>query len=667
MPLTKIEPLVKSETQDYSKEEITNIWLLNTKETTPNNNQEQNLNTLLDFLQKTQKDSVLCIYSKAFEGLDPKLREALFECAKDRRVYLLSNAYTKVLEELGKNALVRVGLDLEGSFILLKNGNSIEGLFLPHSLANLNHFPCLRLESKEQKKEFFAFFCYLFWKEATLEYLNGEKIDITQNNQEDFLRPYKNPLDSEYLLTTLQEANQEIKKGASSINDNSPIISGNEKESSLYIMDYKNTDKNLLLKLSNKNAIYYIKNLNFDFCITQTESFIIPRNLDTKNLYALKLTQKQAKIFRDFLDNLPIDAKFIKSITKQELQNKQFISLNSLDTPITIEKSITHEDIIQATSLLPLEELEKQTLDYQAIKKEKGEHCCKIVFKTTILPYFTPKEFKLSNLYQQWEKSHNNLQEEIKNLIGKITKNNDLNTKWEEKFQEMKRFFLGMGQNFKEIQKSLEAISQKAQEKFDSHTLNRENFREYTKELQKIRDKITENETTINKKQEEIKQHKQWEQDKTALQKTIQNLEKNLQQEKKILEELQSKNSKTKEEAKDTKVISGRIKEQEKKIQKLEKDLKMHKEQLEKEYKDFTPKLSNQTSTLEPFKTNSTIHKNSTLEPPSEDLPTIGTLLEHKENRLLEIEFYEDLQKAKEEARRLRAKLSAKVIETREE
>lgn len=48
---------------------------------------------------------------------------------------------------------------------------------------------------------------------------------------------------------------------------------------------------------------------------------------------------------------------------------------------------------------------------------------------------------------------------------------------------------------------------------------------------------------------------------------------------------------------------------------------------------------------------------------PSEDLPKIGVLKEYQNKYLLEIEFYEQIQEAQEEAKRFRAKLSAKPLE----
>ncbi len=165
---TKIAPVAKKETIDYSGNATNNLWKLRDTHNSSQSGHRERIMQVLDNI----REGFVCIYSEIFT--DKKMIETIFNLAeRGVRFYILTNEYSQELDPLNGKALIRFsGVNNIGSFILANpNSNMPRGVFFGGQLTEpsllIEHFS-FNLKS-EEIKELFRHFCYQFWENAKTE------------------------------------------------------------------------------------------------------------------------------------------------------------------------------------------------------------------------------------------------------------------------------------------------------------------------------------------------------------------------------------------------------------------------------------------------------------------------------------------------------------------
>lgn len=186
---TKIAPVTKKETVDYSGNATNNLWKLRDTNNSSRSGHRERIMQVLDNI----REGFVCIYSELFS--DKKMIEPIFNLAeRGVRFYILTNEYSQELDPLNGKALIRFsGVNNIGSFILANpNSNMPQGVFFGGQLTEpsllIEHFS-FNLKS-EEIKELFRHFCYKFWENA--------KNEIIEKNNPKNVEP--SPIDIYYDL-----------------------------------------------------------------------------------------------------------------------------------------------------------------------------------------------------------------------------------------------------------------------------------------------------------------------------------------------------------------------------------------------------------------------------------------------------------------------------------
>ena len=192
------------------------------------------------------------------------------------------------------------------------------------------------------------------------------------------------------------------------------------------------------------------------------------------------------------------------------------------------------------------------------------------------------------------------------------------------------------------------------------------------KELNKLVEFINDSHSEITKEVFVAKEKEKWEQEKKILHQKIYDLNQKKKTKTESLDKVKVELENVPE--KDPEIYINRKKEGiskiEKEIQAVEKDISNNRELLEKSFNKFIPpKYDDNSGHASPMaslkkeeKSNSgnTTSVNPFKEELLEDLPEVGFLKNLRGSRYLEIEYWEEVQIAKEEAVRLKAQISVK-------
>lgn len=734
----------KEITKDYGDSVIENVWVdsnschversetsqslestQSTKETTQILGTMQAIkDSMLETLQ-TAQDSIICLYTSF---LDNEILTLVQAIGDNNRIYI----YTKdqnTLQELSHHSLVRLGDNLAGSFVLIQKDKNIQGFFSTKDFDIESNQLFLELDSN-QCNDFWHYFITCFWKDAKKEFIAGKEEEIKEMNQKDFIPPFQNGFDTEFIRDSISQ-----RKSAALIQlqTNSPLIDllQDFEECKFFLQDSKVLSGEVLENSTTSNFV--ITNVGFDSI--DTDIFLSDNNT---LLYSISLNDIQNKMFKSCREAFSITKSFKHEVALKELIDKTIHYLDGKTAKI--EAHTTHKDSIQCTSFLDKDEFETQELDYKQIWQDKYPHTCEITYSFDIIPFYTPTHFKQANLYNEWDNTHkalhNTIDKALKDIESIYKKQDELNA-----FQALlseaknffKRFFLGKNTNLKDLTAKLNEIKEKA----TLETLNIDSTQSYIQELEKHIKTINENSGEIDLKLDEAKEHNEWQTRKNKLeeeigklqqhchtkqqdlntkekeykdkeekldsmQKEIENLNKkkdglnekqnNLQGELNKLKNAKDSKDKTKEiesrlndikqdldkttqtldsknkdhnkEKQNKEALDKLIKTKREELQKNENELKSLKDDLEKKYKEFRYNKKDSKEPESPLafmdKTQSRTQQEIHMVIPKEDRPSTGVLKKDKNERLLEISQWDEVESATEEAQRLKASLSVK-------
>ena len=688
--MDKIVALSQNERVDYRQECLSDLWLVlhNCDESHRLCTKEQEV---VDFLNDCS--DVVVLYNPAKHDMCKEVRDALFKASKRCRVYILVHDMINCMHEFIGHCLIRsTDVSLAGSFLLHKKGDEIAGIFFTDSLEKKhlnNPYHYLFHLDPEQCQKFWYYFCYVFWHEAIMEYIEINPIQVDRVQQEAFLAPYQNEFDKLFLEEELKRDDYSLIL-SQSISENITI----PQNPVVYVLsNYKENNHEMLKKLGQHHSIFANDHLTFEAKIGDNNSYIVPIMPKGEHLlYALKLNDKQKEDLLHFSKELQQRAtyEYIFKTKRQEMSEKEIIFMENPTQKIKIK---AEGDFIIASEHFPVckeffekEELQKLKPNFQDFY-ENNRYICQVNYQWKIVPFYTPDGCKESGLYEQWDKCKKQLcdfisksLEELRiaekrgsNIIGKMQKILGLNSVAANK-------------------KGLEGL----QDKINNNSMNIENFEKYSNELYSLTRKSKE---TLRC----YEAYQKWESDKAQLKKDMDEKEQKFFGMKKHLKEKQDGKQKLEEEYKKTEKIVADLEQQiielkeqqkeqnipdrERSIQEAtkrkkqqegeQKSLKHKIDSAEKDWKKIEQDIEKLNAEFEDSKkrfeefgdfqfTNSSYlsQEDYHLEIPGENLPTIGQLKERNRQRYLEISYWEEVQEAKTEAERLRAQLCVKKPES---
>lgn len=703
MDKTKIQPISKSKIIDYSEKSIEKFWLNRSK--SGELVKEDNHSVIINSLNQIQ-DSVICIQTEQID--DAKLITEIFNASKRRnRIYILTNEKPVKLKELAGACLIRYGVKNIGSFILINpNSNNSQGVlftapFLESSFASSN----IALElDKNQINTLFRFFSYNFWNKATHEIIDNFETEKSVSDPPlDILPNVKDFCDFDFVKQKISEQTKNLILTLPKIQTNQ-LVDLSKISNSKIFTNFQNNDFELLDSIARKNEIFANQNqINLRLIISDNnESWLIPKTyISTEdNIFALLLNDNQKNKLKKIVDFLFENAeyKYYTSKKRKELVYRNIHLISNLNNKFTINELSQ----IKATDINLNELPEKSIFTSKEPSFIDDNISCKIEYKWNINPFYLPQNAKKAKIYEDWQ----NVENDFKNICNQLEKSisETENKKIIENkniIGKLKHFFLGKEQL---LSKQREEINQLKTIKLSELEISKrkEIVTDLNKLIKKVYSNVSEIEIEIKKSKidDEIKKLKEnLENKKKELEEFIDTNEKEIEQKEadkqqkleefckkynikitdlgKFKNELQDKKDKKKEKIEEEQKILDELQEiegfnfrnkfkedkekKEREIRRIEQEIK----QKENEKSKIGIETDQQTSMLDSLilsKEDKSKNQKFEFTIPENllKLPKIGELYEQGNQKFLAIEFWEDYEIGKQEAKRFKAKLCAK-------
>ena len=479
--MDKIVAISQNERVDYHQECLSDLWLVlrNCDEIhslcTKEQKKEQEI---VDFLNDCS--DVVVLYNPAKHDMCKEVRDALFRASKRCRVYILMHDMIDCMHEFIGHCLIRsTGVSLAGSFLLHKKANEITGIFFTDSLEkeHLNNpYHYLFHMDIEQCQKFWYYFCYIFWYEAIMEYIEINPIQVDRVQQEAFLAPYQNEFDKLFL-------EKELKR-----DDYSHILSQSISENitipqnpAVYVLsNYKENNREMLKNLGQYHSVFANNHLTFEAKIGYNNSYvmpIIPRG--EYLLYALKLNDKQKEDLLNFSEELQRCAtyKYVFKTKRQKISEKEIIFMDNPTQKIKIKAEgdfiITSEHFPACKEFFEKEDLKKLKPNFQDFY-ENNRYICQVNYQWKIVPFYTPNDCKESVLYEQWEQH----KKQLHNLISKSLEELRTAEKGGNNIVSIVQKILGLNS----VAANKEKL-ERLKKRIDNGSMSRESFEKYSIEL----------------------------------------------------------------------------------------------------------------------------------------------------------------------------------------
>lgn len=535
---TKIQPITKSKTVDYSDELLQNFWQQKSNFSANQNHKSEILKTL-----QFAGEGIVCILTESLT--DKTLIKQIFDISQNLNVrfYILVNEYSQELDLLNEICLIRYDVKNIGSLILVNpnsdkpKGTFFTGQLTEQSMAVSQHISG-SIDSNENE-ELFRHFCFQFWETAKKEVIEkGKHTNITSK-----------PLD---------------------IFHDTNVFGGKDfVYGTLFIF----SEKAKRSELSGKQIIY----------------------LNNEKQIPVTIQPKSVKDLGDkTFDNL---------LPKTEFEN---IEPNFIDDGVSVS----------------------------------------IEYKWQNVPFYLPEKATENSLYDRWKKKKEEITKALDSVLNKIQ---EVEKKEGSLSKAITRFFLGKKNVFGALKNEIEnlkatdfANQPEAKLKEKINRINEINAQ--------VKNEISEIETEDRKAKldEEIEN----------LKAQISEQESALETKKKGLEEKQ----KDDEQKKFVPKTQGEIND-------IEKKIKLLKNQIDGKEKEKSKQISqSNSSSLNELVGNQNLKQNDSgksqlVQMPDlqqyPQLPQVGKLFQVNSQQYLAIEFWEEYEQGKKEAKRLKANLSA--------
>ncbi len=685
---TRIEPIIRKKIIDYGNELLSNFWKIKPDTITSQDHQNQ----LNNFLQSVEKGFV-CIQTESLT--DESLIKLIFEIANNLKVrfYILVNEYSQELNSLNEICLIRYGVQNKGTFLLVNpNSDKPKGIFFTgrltkKSLAVSGHIS-MSLDSKKVE-ELFRYFCYNFWELASKEILIKDKHTNVTSKPLDVFHDPKQFGDKDFVYGTLFDFVEEAKRNDLSKQKILYLNQENQIPTLIEEISYQSLGENpssiLLPKEEFEN---FEPNLPDDNVSVKIEyewkniPLYLPQNAKEHSLYQnwkseqekllsrLNQIQKEVeemekkensiskKIVRFFLGKKNICQGF-KNVL-EDLKGKDFANLteselkevikriNEINLKVQCEdKEIEKEDrkakideqITEIEQKIEEKKIEKK--EKESEKEEKEKKIAEIENqKSEVNSLIKKEEEKLKSVKERYENLRNELKKEIeiaKQETQKI-KNEKLTT-----------FCDG---NKHELNKIKSELERKAGKK-NNNQQEREEAQKKLKELEDIQNFKSEEELKISEKEKELKN-------------------KESEENNKINEEIKTLKKQVSEY--DNEIKNVFLQKTIDEISKIEKEISNLKQQIESKRKDKDKVEKDAKEKIEELSSLESLLSGKDIQQPKElksqaiavpqlpQLPQIGKLYQAGSQSYLVIEYWEEFEKGKLEAERLKAILCTTKI-----
>lgn len=337
---------------------------------------------------------------------------------------------------------------------------------------------------------------------------------------------------------------------------------------------------------------------------------------------------------------------FVESECRKNIAGKNIVYCgNEKQLPIVIQAETTQDIGENKTKmLLPKEEFEVQKPEF----KDDGVSV-EINYTWTNVPFYLPSDAKKHNVYTQWETEKGKIKQKLDSLSEAISalekRENSISSK-------LTRFFLGKKQQFIELKDRISSIKS-----HDFSMLAKEERNNYIKQIDDISSDIARHGIEIDEENRKAK-----------LQEEINEIDEQIKSKQQELtekkEELADKKKNTKS---DDKTAHTFIKKLEDEIQNIEKSIKNFENQKnskQKEIEKGSDENRSAGSSLDAFSNTGNKQKNQSGGKSFElqnlpQLPQVGKLYQAGGKSFLAIEYWEDYEQGKDEAKRLNAELCA--------
>jgi septal ring factor EnvC (AmiA/AmiB activator) len=702
--MNPIIPIQRSETIDYSHQSERNFWLINPVSTNELG-KAPIAAEIENFLQHIHPAAeVVCVASS--ELSNQRISNWCLKMAQEgKRVYVLTGQQPADSKALAGSCLMRFELPLVGSLVLVDPHNTPRGIFFngPFSKEIPSQAGRLVLELDAQQVEAaFQFFTFHFWNSAQKE-IKDQRAEAESCEKAPF-----GILEPDNILDQIEQRLKQggVKSAAFAAGSwdfshaSDAVLLTNIGLENPTEMGAKNTlhanDQALPLQA---------------ICFRET-GYLIPTNELSANAlcHCLTLNAKQKDEVEKLIKRLTSQApyQFHHQVLRGQLKGREVRRLQST-TPVLIKASTTKQETMRPPEFLSRNELESLRPDF------KDDRCsCSVTYRWTIEQYQLPEGSKPDSLYSKWEERQKLLDQRIATLrqhIAKLEADSQSIAEGLKKF--IGRFITGKKQKWSETATELTDLAAK---KIQNCT--RTERLKIVERLNQLQRELADSVAELEQKKSEAQQEQQWEEKRDQLKSEYQSLNNDLQKAESELEAKESEFAKelTKREAEfeaflqkegirkeslakyrseleekagkknkdknpeeaetarqkldalkqiDPESLKMKINADLKLLKKTTEFLDIKVKQKEKELSNhgekFVPKKNTSTGShidtlkKEPTKSTSSLTPLPTDFP--EDLPKVGTLFAHQNQRYLGIRDWMDEEAGRTEAQRLNAKL----------
>lgn len=475
---TRIQPLSKKQIIDYQDKTVENFWLLpdNAFSIKPTDEYQNKFTYLLKNIQ----NAVICIQTA--EISHPELKKALERSVQqNNRIYLLTNQKPDFLKDLCGTMLMRYGMNLTGSFILVNpaNNKESEGIFFNAPLTEpclLNRmYECLDL-SKNQIQTLYHFFLYNFWYRASHEILDDFNTPqtVSKENIPVFVpEPTQTFTDSAYILQEIQQIKEKAQVITPFINPTHTLFDFATFKNCTFKTSFTAINpENVLTLAQNQNSIQANPDTQIvsNIILTEHKSYLLScttfNSEDIVFALPLEATQK-TKTEKKYTELNFTFATFTKHKTRKELKDKKIAYLGRENERIriqavaTIDLKAVYPDNTKLTDKATFESYVPELID--------DDCSCQIEYTWKNTPFYLPAKAQKHTLYHTWDTYCAHFETFANNIIKQIetTKEKQSKTltgKISSFWQGFKRTFLSKETKFEgktdELQKLLEQKEQ---------------------------------------------------------------------------------------------------------------------------------------------------------------------------------------------------------------
>ncbi len=509
--MEKIIALSKSRPFDHSQKMVNNFWLRNSQ-TATSANEKLPLELLAQSLQDWQaKAKVVCIASE--ELASPSLvKWCLSMTEGGTRVYLLTSKRPADAAQLAGCCLLRFELPLKGSFLIVDPQEKADGLFFSGSLTDSaladGNLQALRMDGA-QSLEAYGFFAYHFWNTAKSEILDRSAKSIA-------CKPagfsVQQPMDCVGSCASMFSADEVSHASFPSSQWNLDGLSGATLVTDIQL---KNPEK-----IGDQNELAVNVAYNGLHCIcSDEEGYLFSSAAWSKEdvHFGLELNGVQRRqLVAEIKDRYQqAEYAFVVSDSRQALVGKKVRLLGTANDQL-ISASNKVPRIVSAPSFLALQELEKLEPPF-----EDDGFSCRITYEWTILPFALPIGASEDPLYQKWKDKQANFLQRISETQRVIDKAEEKSKGFVGGWMRfVTQALLGKSQKWEDLRTLLAAFA--GTELQGRSTAERKKIVERFNEIQK---EAAHSVIELDQKVEEAKQQEEWEGKRKVLVEEVANLE----------------------------------------------------------------------------------------------------------------------------------------------